>query len=842
VLLSTINWTNKGSSTSDTDGFDAAFGPIQAERARGIVQRSIDDWERIILNFNRSGGGTNTYNLVVDAADLDGALATTRNVTYDAQGKPLSARITLDRTAPWYFDPLIGPSHLPDDGEFTFIESPFQAANIAVNRDLYTVVTHEVGHAMGLASSSNRLLSLGVDIGDDPNDDEDARLFTIDVNGVPGADFTYTRSNNSGTHLYEGPSVNGCPTHPMDLMNGARAHQLGRRNLITNTIAILLRDVYGYTIQLPSQQNTFYVNLDTIAQRVTINGDINPNGNDDDTIDLRISGSQRFSVNGTTESISIPNFFSTVVNANNGNDFITVDSMWGSLEIFGGAGHDTLDICPQERDLIEAPHGIIFNASQGVDSVRLNDSNATRTDTFTITSTFVGRPAFTLNMTGQVENLELIGQNGMNVFNLTPDPLTHYTFDGAGGLGDSLVYNDTAATTGRNFTIRRGVLERVGSPDLFFANTTETLVVNAGSGDDQFTFIPGDIYGLVGMNGGAGGNDSLTIDDRADAGDDDYTHFGNLFQKSVFGLPQGGNLPTTHVGDFEQQTLYANNGNNVIGLYKGPDIPLRVFAEGGNDRVEVNDSTAVVNTGPETQSTVFPFGDTLVVNEDAATGEDIPGIAIIEQDDEVRDLEVLNAQTMGTLRIKTGAVLLRSAGQGSGFDVAGVIDLAGGALLMRSPAGTLDGWRAGIINGRNGGAWNGVAPNGAINSSLAATTPIGDGVGYGLGSQLGFTTIGSFAIGAADTLVRYALDGDANLDGRVNLQDFNRVAANFGAAAPFWTRGDFNYDDRVNLLDFNALAGNFGATAATPDGSPATSFAIDEQTHPRLGLRLPDLA
>jgi hypothetical protein len=185
---------------------------------------------------------------------------------------------------------------------------------------------------------------------------------------------------------------------------------------------------------------------------------------------------------------------------------------------------------------------------------------------------------------------------------------------------------------------------------------------------------------------------------------------------------------------------------------------------------------------------------------------------------------------------------LRSAGQGSGFDVAGVIDLAGGALLMRSPAGTLDGWRAGILNGRNGGAWNGVAPNGAINSSLAATTPIGDGVGYGLGSQLGFTTIGSFAIGAADTLVRYALDGDANLDGRVNLQDFNRVAANFGAAAPFWTRGDFNYDDRVNLLDFNALAGNFGATAATPDGSPATSFAIDEQTHPRLGLRLPDLA
>jgi hypothetical protein len=45
----------------------------------------------------------------------------------------------------------------------------------------------------------------------------------------------------------------------------------------------------------------------------------------------------------------------------------------------------------------------------------------------------------------------------------------------------------------------------------------------------------------------------------------------------------------------------------------------------------------------------------------------------------------------------------------------------------------------------------------------------------------------------------------------------------------------------VNLGDFNALAGNFGAAAAAPDGSPATSFAIDEQTHPRLRRRLPEL-
>ena len=841
VLLSTINWVNKGTPTSDTDGFTAAYGPL-AERARGIVQRAVDDWERIIVNFNRSGGGTNTYNLTVDSADLTGSIAVTRNVTYDAQGKPNAGRVTMDNTgAQFYFDPLVGPSHLPDDGEFTFIESPFQASNIAVTLDFYSVVTHEIGHAMGLASNANRLLSLGTDIGPDPNDAEGRHLFTINTNGVPGADFTYTTAG--GVHLYEGPSVAGCPVHPMDLMNPARAHSLGRRNLITDTFAILLRDVYAYTIQMPSQQNTFYVNLDTAAQRVTINGDINPNGNDDDTIDLRISsGFQKFGVNGTLEGISIPNFFSTVVNANNGNDFITVDSMWGTLDINGGAGHDTLDVCPQSHDLFETPHGITFNGGSGVNSVRLNDSAAARTDTFTINPTFVGRPAFTLNMTGTISNLELTGQNGNNIFNLNADPATHYHFDGAGGLADALILDDTAATTGKQYTIRRGVLERPGSPDLTFATTTEQIAVNAGSGSDTFTWIPGDVYGLVNMNGGGGGgNDALVIDDRADAGDDNYLHFGTLFQKSIFGLPQGGNLPTTFISGFETQTLQANQGNNVIELYNG-DEPLRVFANGGNDRVEVNDGTATVNTGPETASGVFPFGDTLVVNEDASTGEDIPGVAIIAQDDEVRDLEVLNAQTLGTLRILGGATLTRSAGPGSGFNVLGVIDLAGGALLMRAPAGTLDGWRLGVTNGRNGGAWNGVSPIGAINSSLAHDTPIGDGVGYGLGSQIGISTIGSFAIGADDTLVRYALYGDANLDGRVNLSDFNRVAANFGGTNRHWTSADFNYDGTVNLQDFNLLAGNFGqavaagGVAGTGAGIPFTSQAAP------LRRLLPELA
>jgi hypothetical protein len=62
-------------------------------------------------------------------------------------------------------------------------------------------------------------------------------------------------------------------------------------------------------------------------------------------------------------------------------------------------------------------------------------------------------------------------------------------------------------------------------------------------------------------------------------------------------------------------------------------------------------------------------------------------------------------------------------------------------------------------------------------------------------------------------MIRYALDGDADLSGGVNLADFNRLAASFGQSNKAWVDGDSSYDAAVNLADFNALAGNFGQAA-----------------------------
>ena len=61
-----------------------------------------------------------------------------------------------------------------------------------------------------------------------------------------------------------------------------------------------------------------------------------------------------------------------------------------------------------------------------------------------------------------------------------------------------------------------------------------------------------------------------------------------------------------------------------------------------------------------------------------------------------------------------------------------------------------------------------------------------------------------------DGVIYVARYGDADLDGDVDLADFNTLASNFGTFGPPWEGGDFNEDGAVNLADFNLLAANFG--------------------------------
>jgi hypothetical protein len=81
-------------------------------------------------------------------------------------------------------------------------------------------------------------------------------------------------------------------------------------------------------------------------------------------------------------------------------------------------------------------------------------------------------------------------------------------------------------------------------------------------------------------------------------------------------------------------------------------------------------------------------------------------------------------------------------------------------------------------------------------------------------------SIGGVPLPANHVFNFFFLNGDANRDGRVNLADFNILAANFGRLPRDFTQGDFDYDTAVFLSDFNILASRFGQVlAAEPFGN-----------------------
>ncbi len=137
--------------------------------------------------------------------------------------------------------------------------------------------------------------------------------------------------------------------------------------------------------------------------------------------------------------------------------------------------------------------------------------------------------------------------------------------------------------------------------------------------------------------------------------------------------------------------------------------------------------------------------------------------------------------------------------------------------------------RSQIQSAYNNGAWNGPG----------LTSTQADASNFALGFVESGSIFSSFPatfsgvqVDSSAVLVRWTRYGDADLSGTVNLDDFNRLAANFGQSNRFWHDGDFTYNGIVNLEDFNLLAGNFGMSASangpTPQDWAALASAVPE--------------
>lgn len=646
VLLSDIEWTNRGSAGDDSDDFAAEYG-LSATLARTIVDRAIADWERVIANFNRDGH--NDFSLHIEAKPLSGTyLGLTSAIHQTAEGLPYSANIDMDDNGAgggWYFDPSIGTSTIPDDSEFDTLGNRF-AASGASDCDFYTVILHEIGHAMGIAGDpllaiDDYLVPTGLM---DPNDPS-SELFVMNLDG---GSIRATLTEANGLHFYEGPAIGGLVLHPNELMNRGTPDE--RRRLISDLDAFALRDCYGYTIRVPSQVNTFYANLDRTSNELIVRGDI---GDVDNTIALEVVGTDLVvHVDDTVETIplaeigsiivygdagddaisllSLPADISVVVNGNAGNDSIFLNQVGAGAEITlnGDTGNDTIHVGGGDFDtLIDS--SVTVNGGTNSDTLMLEDAADTGSDAYTLTGTTFNKTGFaTLTYLG-TEDLVLDAGTGNN--SITLDGLSADDVTVRGGDGDDTL-------------------------EVRYVVATSTYL-DCGAGADVCNFgdddIDSHIAGAATVVGGAGA-DTLNLDDRNDTGTDLYSFLPAGFIKTgadavvfqttetvvlnasnvdstieVTGSPAGANITLNAGegaddieiggGDFDSKlggSVVVNGGNGVDSLL------LDDSADAGADTYTLT-STTFAKTGFST----LTYGGIQSIELNCGTGNNIVAIA-----------------------------------------------------------------------------------------------------------------------------------------------------------------------------------------------------------------------
>jgi len=196
-------------------------------------------------------------------------------------------------------------------------------------------------------------------------------------------------------------------------------------------------------------------------------------------------------------------------------------------------------------------------------------------------------------------------------------------------------------------------------------------------------------------------------------------------------------------------------------------------------------------------------------------------------------LEVVNVVANG-LAINAGTVRVLPNGTSSATSNVKSLSIAGGTVPTAKldisnnafvvdygpPAGPeaepFDTIKAQITSAYAGGAWTG---NGITSADANANT-----LAVGFAERSALTTVPAIfgTVDSTSVLIRLTRYGDADLNGTVNSDDFNRLASSFGTNGNVWSQGNFNYDalGTVNSDDFNLLAGNFGLSASAGGPTP----------------------
>jgi hypothetical protein len=298
LMSVTLNWVNEGfvAGRGDSDNFKAALGD-NAARGRQVIHTALQEWQSVIYRLNRHDASVperlqNAIDVTISIlSDGSGGGADTTNYSFDANGIPTAATITINQFGTsagqaWYLDPNLWSSAFLGTPTNAFAGYAKIGSAVANQSDLLEVVTHELGHAMGFKAKRDDtgaispVTALCTDTKTIDNSSGDGGThgkgdfwaFT----GTGGFTALLTAFNSGlggdsdaggGNHFAPADASWTDPTTKVtyfgadDLMNPY--YSSGQRRIVSLEDADVLRDAYGYSVNEPAQVlGTFYSVLD----------------------------------------------------------------------------------------------------------------------------------------------------------------------------------------------------------------------------------------------------------------------------------------------------------------------------------------------------------------------------------------------------------------------------------------------------------------------------------------------------------------------------------------------------------------------------------------------------
>ena len=311
--------------------------------------------------------------------------------------------------------------------------------------------------------------------------------------------------------------------------------------------------------------------------------------------------------------------------------------------------------------------------------------------------------------------------------------------------------------------------------------SSATARIQGANGDDSVTIGGGDFNDNVHsvMVLGEGGFDRVVIDDANDVNPPatavDYRFdvaFGlDRFLKTTDGFAQGVQCIAV-----EQRQFKGSNDPNQINVLDTQG-ELRIDSGGGSDAIAVTDATGLVSVDTGSGA------DQLTINTDSGSAGDPPLTVRFDRSD---DLNTLDLHPGGTLDLADHDLILNYSsvspvGIWTGSEYDGLTGhIAAGRIFSSSAIGQLK--KLGVAEARE-----------ALGITGTETATFAD------------QSVDSTAV-----LIKFTWGGDANLDGKINIDDYGRIDGNVAQSGVVfgWFNGDFNLDGKINIDDYGIIDGN----------------------------------